>query len=180
MMNDEKEKPEEISVEKPDEKPADEKQGANSEIQNLNSQILRLRADFDNFRKRAEKEKSDKYISGKESVLSKVIGFLDVFEKAIEMTRSADDSKKIVDGMELLKKEFACFLEKEGVKDIKCEGQKFDPFIHEAIGFEITDSPEEENAIIKEVSKGYMCNDLVLRHPKVIILKKGEKEEGGD
>jgi molecular chaperone GrpE len=173
----EKQTPLSRDCEKPDEKQP-EKQDVNVQVQQLNSQILRLRADFDNYRKRAEKEKAERYNTGKEGVLSKIIGFIDVFDKAIEMTKSADDSPKTLDGLELLKKEFMYFLEKEGVKEIKCEGQKFDPFIHEAVGSELTEDESQADKILREVSVGYMYDDRVLRNPKVIVLKKGANAAG--
>ncbi|MBU2568080.1 MAG: nucleotide exchange factor GrpE [Elusimicrobia bacterium] len=139
------------------------------------SQLLRLKAEFENYRKRVEKEKEDKYLLGKESVLSKVVALLDVFEKAIEMSKSANDKKGILQGVELLKKEFENFLDREGVKRIETVGLKFNPSFHEIMGYENSDDSDEDGIIKKEMQKGYTLGCFVLRAAKVVVMKSKKK-----
>ncbi|MBU0600742.1 MAG: nucleotide exchange factor GrpE [Elusimicrobia bacterium] len=152
-----------------------------NQIKELNSQLLRLRAEFDNYRNRVEKEKQLKYIIGKESVLSKILDFEDIFEKALESLHhwntdeNPKDIKNVIHGVALLKKEFTSFLKKEGVRHLEVIGKKIDPMYHEVIGYELCD--EEEGTIIKEVQKGYSYDEYVLRPSKVIIAKARQPEE---
>lgn len=142
------------------------------EILDLNSQLLRLKAEFDNYRKRAEKENHRRYMSGKESVLCKLIDLMDIFSTAIDAITKTDNTRVILEGVQMLQKEFTSFVTKEGLKPIEAKNCRFDPKFHEAIGIE--DSGEFENGcIIKEVQKGYIFNDeYVVRPAKVIICKK--------
>jgi len=155
------------------------KEAAESHDKNLNNQLLRLRAEFDNYRNRVEKEKQLKYILGKESILSKILDFEDVFEKALQsLHQSNSDPKNIIHGIELLKKEFTGFLKKEGVRHLEVIGKKVDTMFHDVIGYEPSD--EEEGTIIKEVQKGYSYDEYVLRPSKVVIAKAEEKESKED
>ncbi|OGS27818.1 MAG: nucleotide exchange factor GrpE [Elusimicrobia bacterium RIFOXYB2_FULL_48_7] len=147
----------------------------------FNSQLLRLRAEFDNYRTRVEKEKQHRYILGKESVLSKVLDFEDIFEKALESLRhwntaeNQKDIKNVIHGVELVKKEFNSFLKKEGVKHLDVVGARFDPAYHEVIGYEHVDG-KEDGIIIKEIQKGYTYDEYVLRPSKVIVAKDKVEE----
>jgi len=144
------------------------------EIQNLNSQILRLKAEFDNYRKRVEKENHKKFILGKEFVLIKLIELIDIFETALESMNKTDNIKTVIEGVELLKKGFIDFIDKEGLKPIKSIGEKFNPKFHEVIGTEFSDE-SEENIIIKELQKGYIFdNEHIIRPAKVIVSTKNK------
>jgi molecular chaperone GrpE len=153
------------------EKVSDEKE---ARIKDLQKQLLRLNADFDNYRKRVEKEKQDKFTLGKEVILTRVIGFIDIFEKALEMSHTSKDKDDVIHGIKLLNKEFMDFLHKEGVKQIDSLHKKLEPMSHEAIGFEYNDK-HKDSVIIKEVQKGYVYNNYVLRPAKVIVSKKKEE-----
>ncbi|OGS20723.1 MAG: nucleotide exchange factor GrpE [Elusimicrobia bacterium RIFOXYA2_FULL_39_19] len=160
----------------------DKKTSDKDEIKELNSQLLRLRAEFENYRTRVEKEKQRKYILGKESVFSKIIDFEDVFEKAVLSLHSWNQDKNpkdisvVIQGVELLHKEFSNFLKKEEVKQIETADKIFDPHFHEVMGYEYCND-KEEGTIIKELQKGYMFDEYVIRPSKVIVAKEKPKEE---
>ncbi len=149
------------------------------EIKNLYSQLLRLKAEFDNYRKRVEKEKQERFLYGKQTVLSKIVEFTDIFDRAIEVSNDKRDIENILSGIALLRKEFYSFLEKEGIKFINSIGEKFDPNLHEVIGYEITED-KEDDIVIKEIQKGYKFEDYVLRPAKVIVSKKKQEQTEKD
>ncbi|MFH1238351.1 MAG: nucleotide exchange factor GrpE [archaeon] len=127
-------------------------------------QLQRLQAEFENFRKRMEKEKSHFLKNANESLIVKLLGILDNFELALE---HLDDK-----GINMIYSELYNILENEGLKTIKAEG-KFDPRIHEAL---IQEEGEEDEKIIEELLKGYTLNDKVIRPSKVKITKIMEKK----
>jgi len=164
-----------IKTEEPDKKVNSEQESEkDKEIKNLYSQLLRLKAEFDNYRKRVEKEKQERFLYGKQVVLSKIVEFTDVFDKAVEVSANKNDIENILSGLELLRKEFYSFLEKEGIKFINSVGDKFDPNLHEVVGYELIED-KDEDIVLKEIQKGYKFEDYVLRPAKVIVSKKPQK-----
>lgn len=155
----------------------------------LNKQILYLKAEFDNYRKRVEKEKQQKFLLGKISILEKLISLYEMFALAIksiknnEQKKNNDNISQVIEGIKILYKEIENFLLKEGVKRIDCINQQFNPTYHEVVDYKETDNSEEQDKIIEVVSDGYVfINDLeeyVLRPAKVIVtkLKKIEIDE---
>lgn len=137
-------------------------------------QLVRLRAEFDNFRKRSEREKQNHLAWGKEEMLLKQIGLLDVLEHAANSARSSTNIESIRQGLDLIKREFAKMLTSEGVKEIESEGKKFDPAVHEAI--ERVASPEQEGTIIGVMQKGYMLNGRVVRPARVKVAQHEQPE----
>ncbi|MEA3248551.1 MAG: nucleotide exchange factor GrpE [Nanoarchaeota archaeon] len=129
-------------------------------------QLQRLQAEFDNFRKRTVREKSEFLKNANEDLIIKLLGILDNFELALE---HIDDK-----GINMIYSELYNILEDEGLKTIKAEG-KFDPKIHEAL---IQEEGEEDEKIIEELLKGYTLNDKVIRPSKVKITKIMEKKNG--
>lgn len=128
-------------------------------------QLQRLQAEFENFRKRTEKERQAIFLNANEDLIVKLLGVLDNFELAL---KHVDD-----EGIKMIYSELYSILENEGLKPIKAEG-KFDPRVHEAL---IQEDGEEDEKIIEELQKGYMLNDKVIRHSKVKITKMVEKNE---
>lgn len=127
-------------------------------------QLQRLQAEFENFRKRTEKEKQEIFKNANENLIVKLLEILDNFELAL---KHIDDK-----GINMIYAEFYAILENEGLKTIKTEG-KFDPKIHEAL---IQEEGKENEKIIEEFQKGYMLNDKVIRASKVKITKIMEKK----
>ena len=129
-------------------------------------QLQRLQAEFENFRKRTEKERTDIFKNANEDLIVKLLGILDNFELALE---HVDDK-----GINMIYSELYSILEEEGLKIIKADG-KFDPKVHEAI---IQEEGEENEKILDELQKGYILNDKVIRASKVKITKIMEKKNG--
>ncbi|MGB9677261.1 MAG: nucleotide exchange factor GrpE [Candidatus Ratteibacteria bacterium] len=156
-----------------------EKEILDKKIEELNDKYLRTLAEFDNYRKRVEKEKRDILKYGNENLILQLIPFDEIFEsvlKQIDMTPSVDVIKK---GLELLKKEFEKFLENLGVKKIIAKGEKFNPNFHEATGVIETDN-FEDGIIVEEEKSGYIYNDRVIRPSMVKVARKKSKDNVED
>lgn len=131
------------------------------------SHLQRLKAEFDNFRRRTQKEKEDiaKYAS--EKIIISLLPVLDNFERAVDSTRTNQDFEAYAQGVAMILKQFRKVLEDEGLKAIEAVGEEFDPNLHEALLRE--ESEQEENIILEEIQKGYFLKDKVIRHSKVKV-----------
>lgn len=135
------------------------------EIENLKDQLLRQVAEFDNFKKRSVKEKSDAYKDATINAVSELLGVLDNFDRALEFECSDEEFKKgIIMIQQTLKQSF----EKLGVKEIEAEGCTFDPNVHNAVN-QITDENYPENTVCSVFQKGYILGDKVVRHAMVVV-----------
>jgi len=137
--------------------------------------LQRLAADFENYRKRVEKEKEDFVKFCKEDLIHELLPILDNFEMALHHVKNTTDPKKIIEGIELVERQFHNILKKEGLQVIATKGKKFDPHIHEAIMHEETDK-HPEGFIIEELRKGYILSGKVVR-PAQVKISKRKKEE---
>lgn len=133
------------------------------------SQLLRLKADFENFRKRSDKEKQTHLQWGKEEMLLKQINQLDLLDQACRSANATDNIESIRKGLEMIYGEFAKLIASEGVKEIESAGKKFDPELHEAV--EKVESEQEEDTVLEVVQKGYTYNTRVIRPAKVKVAK---------
>ncbi|MCM8785182.1 MAG: nucleotide exchange factor GrpE [Candidatus Omnitrophica bacterium] len=156
-----------------------EKEELNKKIEELNDKYLRTLAEFDNYRKRAEREKRDLIKYGNENLILQLIPFDEIFENVIKMTDRNSSPEVIKKGIELLKKEFEKFLESHGVKKIKAKGEKFDPNLHEAVGVVETDEIED-GIILEEDKSGYIYKDKVIRPSMVRVAKRKSKDNVED
>ena len=142
---------------------------AAKENEDFKNQYVRLMADFQNFRKRTEKEKSDIYAYANEKIVVDLLSVIDNFERAIAMANvneGADAS--FVEGMKMILKQMLDVLRKHDVKEIEAVGQDFDPNFHNAVMME--DNPDFESGKVTEVlQKGYMLNDRVIRPSMVKV-----------
>lgn len=129
-------------------------------------------ADFDNFRKNVEKQNSLKMLSIKADLLSVVVNMREDFIRAIDTIKQNKIDNAIFEGLESILKNIDIFLEKEGIKEIESLNNVFDPNIHEIVGFSSVDNDVEENMVTKEIRKGYLLNDRVLRPSLVEVSKK--------
>ena len=155
---------EEQAEEKPSEK-ADETEKLRKELGELNDKYLRVVAEYQNFRRRTEKEKQDIYAFGNEKIVSDMLNVIDNFERAL-VTETADEGFK--EGMRLIFKQFQDLLAKNGVKEIEALGQEFDPNFHNAVMTE--DSTEYDSGCVTQVlQKGYTLNDRVVRPSMVKV-----------
>lgn len=132
-------------------------------------EYLFLMAEFDNFRKRTLKEKSELIKNAGESVFKGLLPIVDDFERALKAAQDTDDAKAMREGMELIYKKLKKFMEQNGVKEMDPEDKEFDADRHEAISAVPVPDPEAKGKILDTVEKGYTINDKVLRHAKVVV-----------
>ena len=137
----------------------------------LNDRYLRLSAEFDNYRKRTLKEKTELILNGGEKVLTSILPVVDDMERAMQNMEKATDVKAVLEGVELIYTKFLQTLEQNGVKPIPTEDQPLDTDYHEAIALIDAPTEEQKGKILDCVQKGYTLNDKVIRHAKVVIGK---------
>ena len=130
---------------------------------------LRLRAEFENFKKRMQKEKADLLKFENEGLLRALLPVLDNLNRAIEHGKKANENSPLLDGVEMVQKEFLTTLERFGVKPVQAVGEVFDPEKHEAISQE--ENEVESNRVISAVQNGYFYHDRLLRPARVIVSK---------
>lgn len=136
-------------------------------ISELTDTLQRLQAEFENYKKRVDKEKQEFVKYAHAGLILELLPMLDSFELAL---KSSKDNEKFVKGVEMVFAQLYSILEKEGLRPINTLGQKLDPHKHEVLMREKSD--KEEDIILEELQKGYMLDDKVLRHSKVKISEK--------
>jgi|RhiMethySRZTD1v2_1073278.scaffolds.fasta_scaffold947304_2 molecular chaperone GrpE len=129
-------------------------------------------ADFDNYRKNIEKQNALRILSVKADILSTVVNLREDFLRALDTLKHHKVDISILEGLTNILKNIDLFLEKENVLEIKALNRVFDPNFHEIIGFSYVEDDAEENIITKEIRKGYLLNDRVLRPSLVEVSKK--------
>ena len=137
-------------------------------------------ADFDNFRKNIERQNSLKVLSIKADLLSTLVNIREDFIRALGTIKQNKIDNAVLEGLEGILKTIDIFLEKEGIKEIDAINKPFDPNVHEIIGFSYTNDDVDENIITKEIRKGYLLNDRVLRPSLVEVCKKIVKNNDND
>ena len=145
---------------------------------NLN-RLKYMMAEFDNYRKQMEKQIDSRIESGKAELLVKFLSLRDDYLRALEMVKQSKSETVVIEGLEGILKNFDSLLRSEGVMEIETIGTPFDPNVHDAIGFSHQDEIEE-NIITKEIRKGYMLNNKVLRPSLVLISRKIVKNTAND
>ena len=147
---------------KPKKDPRDDK------IEELTDRVTRQMAEFDNFRKRTEKEKSAMYEIGAKSVIEKLLPIVDNFERGFSTVAEEDKEDSFVKGMEMVYKQISTMFETIGVKPIEAVGQEFNPDLHNAV-MHVDDETVGENIIVEEFQKGYTYHDAVVRYSMVKV-----------
>ena len=137
-------------------------------IVDLTDRLKRSMAEFDNFRKRSEKEKATMFDMGARSIAEKILPVVDNFERAMVAAPKEGDGKAFADGITMIYNQLKKTLEDLGVKPIDCVGQAFDPNFHNAV-MHIEDESLGENVVAEELLKGYMYKNSVLRHSMVKV-----------
>ena len=137
-------------------------------IADLTDRLKRSMAEFDNFRKRSEKEKATMFDMGARSIAEKILPVVDNFERAMVAVPKEGDGKAFADGITMIYNQLKKTLEDLGVKPIDCVGQPFDPNFHNAV-MHVEDESLGENVVAEELLKGYMYKDSVLRHSMVKV-----------
>jgi Molecular chaperone GrpE (heat shock protein) len=138
------------------------------QIEELTDRLKRQMAEFENFRKRTEKEKSQMYDMGAKSIVEKVLPVIDNFERGLMAVPEENETDPFVEGMNKIYKQIMTMLEEAGVKPIEAVGAEFDPEFHNAV-MHVEDESFGENVIAEELQKGYMYRDTVVRHSMVKV-----------
>ena len=137
-------------------------------IEELTDRLTRQMAEFDNFRKRTDREKSQMYEVGAKDVIDKILPVVDNFERGLGAVTEEEKEDPFVKGMEQIYKQLMTTLEGIGVKPIEAVGNEFDPDFHNAV-MHVEDEEVGENIIVEEFQKGYMYRDSVVRHSIVKV-----------
>ena len=161
---------------KADEK-SDEKKGLfkkkkkdkkDEQIEELNDRLKRQMAEFENFRKRSEKEKSQMFDMGAKTIVEKILPVIDNFERGLAAVPDDKKDDPFITGMDKVYKQMLTELDAAGVKPIECVGQEFDPDFHNAV-MHVEDEEAGENIVVEEFLKGYMYKGSVVRHSMVKV-----------
>lgn len=150
-------------------KVADDLTALQQKYEELNDTHLRLRAEFDNYRKRTMREKADLIKMGGESALKNLLPVIDDFERALQNIRATDEMDAIREGVDLIYTKFINYLGQQGVKAIEAVGKPFDTEEFEAIATIPAPQPDMKGKVIDCVQTGYILYDKVLRHARVVV-----------
>lgn len=150
---------------------SEKKKDKNKEkIEELEDKVKRQMAEFDNFRKRTEKEKAQMFEVGAKSVIEKILPVVDNFERGLMNVPEDDAAKGFVDGMQMIYKQMMTELENLGVKPIEAVGTEFNPDFHNAV-MQVESEELESGYVAQELLKGYMYRDTVVRHSMVSVVQ---------
>ena len=139
-------------------------------IEELTDQVKRQMAEFENFRKRTEKEKSQMFDMGARTVIEKILPIVDNFERGLATVPEESKEDPFVDGMNRIYKQLMTELENIGVKAIEAVGQEFDPNLHNAV-MQVESDEYESGVVAQELQKGYTYHDMVVRHSMVGVVQ---------
>ncbi|MGE6367522.1 nucleotide exchange factor GrpE [Planococcus kocurii] len=167
--------PELVDAEAPDESSSEEESSITDEAEELRAQLeaeqnkyLRLLADFDNFKRRTQKDKEIANKFRSQSLLADILPVLDNFERALSLTTSSEESASLLKGVEMVQKSLIEAVNREGLAEIKAVGEPFDPNFHQAVMQE-KDESAEAGIVLQELQKGYMLKDRVIRPAMVKV-----------
>ena len=146
---------------------------AREQIDELNARVLRLTADYDNYRKRSQREKEDVRQFANQGLLEKILPVLDNFEMAIAAVKEADPSIK--DGVQMIYDQLFAVLKDSGMEPIDAMGEPFDPNLHEALSQEET-ADVNEGTVVQQVQRGYKLNERLVRPARVVVAKAPVEE----
>jgi len=170
-------------VKRPERSAADE--FSEEEVERMAGQLVenrdkyvRLLADFDNFRRRAHKERQDVILYGHENLVKDLLSTVDNLDRAIEHAHQSNggDLASLLQGVELVQRELYAVLAQHEVHVIDAEGSQFDPSLHEAMAH-VQDDSAEPNSVIEVLQKGYRLRDRLLRPARVVVAKSSAEEE---
>jgi len=145
------------------------------QLEEEKDRCLRLNAEFENQRKRLQKEKEEFVKYANEKLIIELIDIMESLERGLENAKASSNNEKLIQGMELIYKQFKNVLEKNGLVPIKALGEKFDPYKHEAM-MQTPSDDIEEDTVLEEFSRGYMLNNKVIRYSKVRVSKNKEAD----
>jgi molecular chaperone GrpE len=139
-------------------------------VDELNDKVLRQMAEFENFRKRTDKEKAQQFELGQSNILEKLLPIVDNFERGLAAVPEAEKDGAFADGMNKIYKQLIKQLEDLGVTPIEAVGKEFDPNLHNAV-MQVESQEYESGIVAQELQKGYMFHDTVLRHSMVAVAQ---------
>lgn len=141
------------------------KDKSEQKVEELTDRLKRTMAEFDNFRKRTEKEKSSMYIIGAKEIVEKILPVVDNFERGLAQ---APEDDPFAEGMKMIYKQMMTAFDEMGVKPIEAVGKEFDPNLHNAV-MHVEDESVGENIVVEDFQKGYTYKDFVVRHSMVKV-----------
>ena len=139
-------------------------------IDQLEDRVKRQMAEFENFRKRSEKEKSQMFDMGAKTIVEKILPVIDNFERGLAAVPDDKKDDPFITGMDKVYKQMLTELDAAGVKPIECVGQEFDPDFHNAV-MQVENDELESGTVAQELQKGYMYKDSVVRHSMVSVVQ---------
>ena len=163
-------------------KPAEVEETVEEKLEKSEEKLLRTLAEMENQRRRFEKERKDAFEFGGFNFAKETLALLDNIDRAAESFKNDENLKdnkdlnKIIDSIEIIKKDLISIFKKNGIEPINCLNRKFDPNFHQAM-LEIEDDTKEAGMVVQEIQKGYMMNERLLRHSLVGVTKKRDKKQ---
>jgi molecular chaperone GrpE len=159
---------EEPQAEEVTEQESDELSQLEEKLNESENRYLRLRADFDNFRRRVNVENESKEKYRAQGLITELLPALDNFERALNIEADNEQTKQLLQGMEMVHRSLVEALKKEGVEPIEAVGQEFDPHLHQAV-MQVEDENFDSNVVVEEFQKGYKLKDRVIRPSMVKV-----------
>ena len=162
--------------------PKQKKETPEEKLKTTQEKLLRIMAEMENQRRRFEKEKKEAFEFGGFNFAGESLSLIDNIDRAItsfkndESLKNNKDLNKIIDGIEIVKKDLVSIFKKNGIEPIECINKKFDPNFHQAM-LEIENSEKETGTVVQEIQKGYMMKERLLRPSLVGVAKKREEKE---
>ena len=157
---------------------ADQLLEKDEELHALNDKYLRLAAEFDNYKRRVQRDQRDTIRFANERLFKDLLLTLDNLERALQAGREQDRIEGLIEGVDLTYKHFLDILQKMGIKQVSSVGEVFDPTKHQAVG-QVESDTIPENVVVDEYQKGYFLHDRILRPAMVTVAKAKEPDNGG-
>jgi len=183
MTKSEKNKQEkEETIKKENKNQEEKKETPEEKLQATQEKLLRTMADMENQRRRFEKEKQEAFEFGGFNFAAESLSLIDNIDRAVssfkndESLKNNKDLDKVIDGIEVVKKDLISIFKKNGIESIECINKKFDPNFHQAM-LEVENSTKEPGTVVQEIQKGYMMKGRLLRPSLVGVVKKREEED---
>ncbi|HYR06882.1 MAG TPA: nucleotide exchange factor GrpE [Longimicrobium sp.] len=145
--------------------------GGGDEMANLRERHLRLAAEFDNYRKRVERERGEAWVRAQAQLLERLLEPLDDLARVADYDPATTPAGALHEGCEMVEKKFLRAMEAAGMEEIEADGRPFDPTIHEALTTVPAESPEEDNMVAQVYQKGYRLKGVLLRPARVVVKK---------
>ncbi|MHC1605458.1 MAG: nucleotide exchange factor GrpE [Candidatus Methanofastidiosia archaeon] len=144
-------------------------------IEDYLNTMKRIQADFENFKKRIERENNEFKAYAKQDLILKLLDIKDNFERALSTLDNQKIPEEYAEGLKMIHRQFAKALEEDGIREIECLGKEFDPYYHEVLMAD-NDSDGDIEIVCEEFQKGYILKDKVIRHSKVKVKKQKSRE----